>query len=623
VSAHWTFASQDLPPASQSLRRSGDPAALAESGKLAPFEVEGELGRGGMGAVLEVRYRGRPYALKLLLDDSQRIRKRMAREARILGDLDHPGIVSLRGAGEIGGRVFLLHDLVPGARSLSAAWSGLDLDERVALVGQAVDAVGYAHSCGVLHRDLKPDNVLVDQAGRVRVIDFGLATTADDAGHLTQSGAWLGTIEYMAPEQFSASRDRQIPAVDVWSLGVLLYEALTERVPFSGSTALELAGKIQVQDPVRPSQSNAAVSPAVEAVCLKALAKDPAQRYADARELARALQLARNDSRTVGRRRRAGLALGAAGLVLVGAVGFALSRQGASAPGAVSAAPVEAFPDPHAVLEELGGEALCARARARLEEAPGDLSAERALAVGHSDLAEYELSLSAAERVLSALPHDVLALEASAGALYRMGRYGEAEAYCARAVTVAPQRAAAWVLRALIAYDQGDGRASLKAAARAVELEPDSAQALTARGMAYLDQGRPERALADFEAALVLDYNPHILLNRAIARAGLGRFAEAERDFAALRAHPLFAWKGGFGQAQALLRLDLGRGLEAARALWAEYPQRQEAGLLLAGALGAAGERDAARRVLQRVRDLDPETQEGRVAARRLEERRQ
>ena len=94
---------------------------LKQSGKLAPFEVQSELGRGGMGAVLEVRYRGKPYALKLLLDDSQRIRKRMAREAQILGQLDHPGIVTLRGAGEVDGRAFLLHDLVPRARPLSAA----------------------------------------------------------------------------------------------------------------------------------------------------------------------------------------------------------------------------------------------------------------------------------------------------------------------------------------------------------------------------------------------------------------------------------------------------------------------------------------------------------------------
>ena len=617
MSAHWTFASQHLPPGSDSSLRRADPASMAASGKLAPFEIEGELGRGGMGAVLEVRYRGRPYALKLLLDDSQRIRKRMAREARILGDLDHPGIVSLRGAGEIGGRVFLLHDLVPGARSLSAAWGGSSLEDRVALVAQAVDAVGYAHSCGVLHRDLKPDNVLVDQAGRVRVIDFGLATTADDAGRLTQSGAWLGTIQYMAPEQFSASRERQIPAVDVWSLGVLLYEALTERVPFSGSTALELAGKIQVQDPVPPSRSNPAVSPALDAVCLKALAKDPAQRYPNARELARALQLA---CHAQGRRsrRRQGLALGVAALALIGTLGFVLSREAAPEP-ISAAAPAEAFPDPHAVLELLGAEALCARARARLAEAPDDLSAERALAVGHTDLSEYELALSAAQRVLSALPEDVLALEASAGALFRMGRHDEAEAYCARAVEAAPRRAPAWVLRSLIAYERGDGQASLQAATRAVELDPDNAQALAARGIAYLDQGRTERALLDFEAALELDYNAHTLLNRAIAKAELGQFAEAERDFAQLRVHPLFAWKGSYGQAQCLLRLDLERGLEAARALWAEYPQRQEAGWLLASALDAAGAHDEARRTLQRVRDLDPETPEGRKALQRLE----
>ena len=179
-------------------------------------------------------------------DDAERrvreqraLRQRLEREAQLVGALEHPGIVRLHGAGALPGTAFLLYELVPNARPLSAAWDALGIEERVELIAAVAEAVGYAHARGVVHRDLKPDNVLVDGAGRPRVIDFGLATH-EDLERVTQSGAWLGTPSYMAPEQFGAERALQRPQVDVWSLGVMLYEALTERLPFHAATVLEL-----------------------------------------------------------------------------------------------------------------------------------------------------------------------------------------------------------------------------------------------------------------------------------------------------------------------------------------------------------------------------------------------
>ncbi|MCA8922440.1 MAG: serine/threonine protein kinase, partial [Planctomycetes bacterium] len=294
--AQWAFASDaGFKSASASPSASafgGGPDGPRVGASWGPFWIEAELGRGASARVYRARVaESGDLALKVLLNPSEPARQRLAREAWLVGQLQHPGIVALRGAGEVGRTPFVLYDLVSGARPLSSAWLNLSTEKRVDLVTQVATAVGYAHSCGVTHRDLKPANVLVDEDGDPRVVDFGLATHAEvDA--LTRSGAWVGTPSYMAPEQFEATRAGQTPAVDVWSLGVLLYEALTERLPFHGASVVQLATRVMDTAPTPPRRLNAEVTPQVEAVCLRALAKDPAARFPDARAFALALRAA-------------------------------------------------------------------------------------------------------------------------------------------------------------------------------------------------------------------------------------------------------------------------------------------------------------------------------------------
>ncbi|MCA8923547.1 MAG: serine/threonine protein kinase, partial [Planctomycetes bacterium] len=285
----WSYASGVLaqPPEGSP----GPEPAEAAPKQIGPFVVEAELGRGGMAQVLQVRYRGQPFALKLLLHEAPEVRLRLEREAKLVGSLEHPGIVTLHGAGAIEGRAFLLYALIPEARTLSSAWAELPVEERVELIAQIADAVGFAHSRGIVHRDLKPDNVLVDALGHPRVIDFGLARQAG-MERLTQSGMQLGTQTYMAPEQFSLDPDLQRPAVDVWSLGVLLYEALTERLPFPAQGIKELRGKLEEARPPSPRAANPKVSRALEAVCFRALSYDQAQRQPDALVFASELRAA-------------------------------------------------------------------------------------------------------------------------------------------------------------------------------------------------------------------------------------------------------------------------------------------------------------------------------------------
>jgi hypothetical protein len=328
--------SQERSPTRLSPRRApGEPrSSRAGSGvrrdppplrRIDSYTLIRELGRGGMGVVyLAEDASGRRVALKVAIGGASTPDRlaRLKREGELTAALTHPGIVRIHAAGTTdGGNRYLVFELVEGAQPISDVLPTLDLRERVALLRDAARALGYAHRRGVLHRDVKGDNLLVDATGRVRVADFGLAT-AQDVERLTQTGGLLGTPSHMSPEQMIAGRSPVGPPTDVWGLGVILYEALTGRLPFEATTLLDLMAAISSSRRTRPRTVDPAIPEGLERICLRALAADPSERYAHGDALADAL-----DAFLAGEERPAkSLALGwwTLGLGLVIAVGLPL-----------------------------------------------------------------------------------------------------------------------------------------------------------------------------------------------------------------------------------------------------------------------------------------------------------
>jgi Protein kinase domain/WD domain, G-beta repeat len=256
----------------------------------APYEVLEELGRGGMGAVYRAvdRLTGRQVALKVVTHGARNASTlaRFQREGQITAALDHPGILRVHAAGVYHNKPYLAYELVEGCRPLNEVLAEQDLTNKVRMIRDAARALGHAHKQGVLHRDVKPDNLLCDRSNRVRVADFGLAT-AQGMDRLTRTGAVLGTPTHMSPEQVHGDRDKVGPPTDVWSLGVVLYEALSGELPFQGGSFVQLAAQIIQRSPDPLPRD---VPRPLSAVCFKALAKDPSQRYDDCDELACDLQ---------------------------------------------------------------------------------------------------------------------------------------------------------------------------------------------------------------------------------------------------------------------------------------------------------------------------------------------
>jgi TPR repeat protein len=286
----WSFGpAQELPSAPSS-----DDLAIGRrfGGR---FQVRELLGQGGMGVVFRAHdvEVDRPVAIKLMKASvDRRVHQRFQREGELTARLTHPGIVRVHGGGfTTDDEPFLVLELVEGARPLDEHLREVDRRAGFDLLLQVSRAVGVAHREGVVHRDLKPNNVLVGADGRARVCDFGLAR-AEDVDRLTKSGELLGTPHYMGPERFQAHADGLGPPTDVWALGVMLYEHATGRLPFVAPSLAGLIGKVSGGELTAPRQLAPDLPPEVEAVILRCLANKPAGRYSDADALADALDLA-------------------------------------------------------------------------------------------------------------------------------------------------------------------------------------------------------------------------------------------------------------------------------------------------------------------------------------------
>jgi eukaryotic-like serine/threonine-protein kinase len=262
------------------------------------YLVESELGRGGMATVFKGTdtVLGRPVAVKVLspqYSGDANFVTRFRREAQAAASLNHPNLVSVYDTGTDDGVHFIVMEFVE-AKTLAdyLAGGGRIMPERSIEIAEAVcDALSVAHAHGIIHRDIKPANIMITSKGDVKVTDFGIARVISGADTLAQTAAVLGTASYLSPEQAQSQPVDQ--RSDIYSLGVALYEMVTGRPPFSGDSPVMVASKHVLEQPTPPSKLNADVSPELEAVIMKAMAKNPDNRYQDADEMRADLERAR------------------------------------------------------------------------------------------------------------------------------------------------------------------------------------------------------------------------------------------------------------------------------------------------------------------------------------------
>jgi len=260
--------------------------------RFGDYDLLEEIAHGGMGVVYRARHRKlqRIVALKLIRPERMMRaadRRRFKNETQIIARLDHPNIIPILHVGQVDGVHFFTMPMIRGRDLDLRRTEYLDEVRRAArLVWSVASAIHYSHQHNVLHRDLKPSNVLVDEACEPFVIDFGLATSRlTEVSDLTLSDEFLGTPAYAAPELLQEDSDPPTVAADVYGLGAILYVLISGQPPFSGRNSLEVWNKIRDSEPQRPRTLNARVDPDLEAICLKALEKNPASRYASAAAL--------------------------------------------------------------------------------------------------------------------------------------------------------------------------------------------------------------------------------------------------------------------------------------------------------------------------------------------------
>ncbi len=273
---------------------------MSEIKSLGRYQIKGVLGKGAMGLVYDGHdtQLDRRVAIKTILTrnldeaTAKHYEMRFRREVRAVARLNHPNIVQVYDFGTEGELAYIVMEFIQGRelKDILDAKEGLELGKIFTLMGELLDALDFAHEAGVIHRDVKPANVMIDAKGHAKLADFGVARiteTEGDQGEATRAGAMVGTPSYMSPEQIQGQTiDRR---TDIFSAGILFYQLLTGQKPFEG-TGMALAMKIVQDDPVPPTKL-VQIPPVIDSVVARALAKEADKRYQTARAFAADLKL--------------------------------------------------------------------------------------------------------------------------------------------------------------------------------------------------------------------------------------------------------------------------------------------------------------------------------------------
>src|SRR5271170_165826 len=265
---------------------------MATPSKIGKYDVIDVIGRGGMGVVYQARdpYLDRLVAIKMMnvdIHENSDFLERFYREAKSTASLRHPNIVTVYDLGEYQNRPFLVMEYLEGhsLESLLRAHRPMALTEKINIIYETCQGLAYAHQHGIIHRDVKPGNIMVLNDGSVKIVDFGIARLGDNT--LTRTGQIVGSLYYMPPEQL---RDKPVDTrADIYSTGVVLYQLLTYALPFEGESTGSTLAKIISDDPPPFRQFALSYPPELEAITLKSLSKNRDQRFPTAEAFAAAL----------------------------------------------------------------------------------------------------------------------------------------------------------------------------------------------------------------------------------------------------------------------------------------------------------------------------------------------
>jgi serine/threonine protein kinase len=519
-------------------------AARLRGHKVGRWQLIREIGKGATGVVYEARdsETGKPAAVKILPETAgadPAAAERIRREAELASRLDHPAIVPLLGFGEEDGAFYLAMEFVEG-ETLDALPHPVPLPPATAakVAAQVAQGLEHAHRKGIIHRDVKPGNIMVDRSGNARILDFGLAKRRDVAT-ITASGAIVGTPMYMSPEQATPGAAIDF-RTDLYSLGATLYECLTGVPPFTGDNVQTVIRRVKTRDPLPPRSIRPDIPAALENIVLKALAKDPAGRYASAADMeadlrrfleegiahARPPGVWERARRAAGRRQEA-IAAGllAAAVLAGGAIVWHLS----------SSAPPSPRPGPgadersHALASEafaqyrLGRlEEAVALASKVLETAPLDPDGLYYRALSWRGLGRPDRALEDLGRLLDAHPSFLKGRLERAELFLEAGRPAEASRDLETYLSARPGAVEAQILLGKARRLAGDRLGALKALERALAGDPGNGEAALALAELELeaDPGKARGRLAALAASPEAAPGTHLLLGKALLACG-------------------------------------------------------------------------------------------------------